>query len=382
MMDQIQALRVEIKDWEYQFFKTKGWKPLAEDIKQNAEIRQKYKEYNRYKRQQQANVTPKKEKKVSSVVQTTPQKQFLEKEVATPRNLGPTPQVSGRVMSIFDISPVKRSATGEVFRTPSKRKRLQLNDSPSKLTTPRKTPITRGPVLSETPLYLRQQSFSIQEELMAVSPEVVQSESPLKVNLSSQETPTKITDTFIEPSPVFDPVKLVKRKSLYEMSKDLEALQNEKLSIDGVDEDCLDEEVLKLMQGETEPNEEEVENGIDKATQLQVQEEPLHRKKATQKRTTRRAKIKVRKYHEKDEELDIEDITRKTDESNRQELVEETGDQELETGSETDDGDDDDEGNKSTVFNPPPGGYRKTRTKLVSTNFVKYKLKRRGKRRR
>ncbi|AGO10411.1 AaceriABL045Wp [[Ashbya] aceris (nom. inval.)] len=106
---QIDVLKVQLKTWERQFLEENGRSPIKEDIKAHPEIRRKYKEYTSLKKQLSKETTAKSLQKHGSpakVTHPTPQK-YLEAEI----ELGPTPQIYGKVVSLFEmhISPLKRA---------------------------------------------------------------------------------------------------------------------------------------------------------------------------------------------------------------------------------------------------------------------------------
>ncbi|KAK2044328.1 DNA replication regulator SLD2 [Colletotrichum somersetense] len=165
---QAQKLRAELKSWETSWAQShEGKKPSRDDIKRNADIAQKYKQYNKVRDVLSGKVPPfpkqesrpKKRKEDSVPTTTTPSKKQKHAETpskrrsdpdgaglastpsisrtlfspAAPRSIGPTPQRDGRVLGLFDLM-VERE-----LGTPS-RKNRDLNtaaDSRS-MTTPRK----------------------------------------------------------------------------------------------------------------------------------------------------------------------------------------------------------------------------------------------------
>ncbi|KAK2003019.1 DNA replication regulator SLD2 [Colletotrichum falcatum] len=164
---QAQKLRTELKSWENSWAKShQGKKPGRDDIKCNADIAQKYKQYNKVRDVLSGKIPPfpkqesrPKKRKEDPVPTTTPSKKQKHAETpskrrsnpgdaglattpsisrtlfspAAPRSIGPTPQRDGRVLGLFDLM-VERE-----LGTPS-RKNWDLNttaDSRS-TTTPRK----------------------------------------------------------------------------------------------------------------------------------------------------------------------------------------------------------------------------------------------------
>ncbi|KAK4447723.1 putative dna replication regulator sld2 protein [Podospora aff. communis PSN243] len=179
------ALRAELKTWESAWAKDhSGKKPSREDIKQNPDIAQKYKQYNKLRDILSGKVPPeaaqsqqrdRKRKSTDAVPPQTPSKRT--KVLSTPRksaseiipadlpgpaaeittpsisrtlfspalptSIGPTPQKEGRVLGLFDLlghTPSRTandvSAVPPIAATPSRRRGSTLNTS--------KTPTTSG----------------------------------------------------------------------------------------------------------------------------------------------------------------------------------------------------------------------------------------------
>jgi DNA replication and checkpoint protein len=110
-------LRAELKIWERAFEKQHGHKPTPADVKANSEISAKYKLYHKSFRTKTSSRDEKpKEKPVytssaHALKRITPQKR-LRDDILTPsksiqvsdeiESVGPTPQLNGRVMGLFD----------------------------------------------------------------------------------------------------------------------------------------------------------------------------------------------------------------------------------------------------------------------------------------
>jgi DNA replication and checkpoint protein len=145
-----EGLRTELKTWERAFEKEYGHKPSPADVKANSEISTKYKLYHKSFRAKSSTSAKNSHSKTeyispaSALKRVTPQKRPTDTKTVTPLKrfrlnddidtIGPTPQLNGRMLSIFD---------GVQDSTPlSKRKQLnwgeQLaqarNDTPTKST--------------------------------------------------------------------------------------------------------------------------------------------------------------------------------------------------------------------------------------------------------
>ncbi|KAM0324804.1 hypothetical protein ACHAQA_007770 [Verticillium albo-atrum] len=183
---QSRELRADLKTWETAWAKSHdGKKPGRDDIKQNAEIAQKYKQYNKTRDILSGKVPPptdrprsEKRQSIDISVQTPSKRQ---KHLATPsksrttslditpskslpplydhantstlsiarhlfspaapRSIGPTPQRDGRVMGLFDLMPERELGTpsrangsttvpdvGRTHATPSKRSATSMEE--------------------------------------------------------------------------------------------------------------------------------------------------------------------------------------------------------------------------------------------------------------
>ncbi|GKT55593.1 DNA replication regulator SLD2 [Colletotrichum tofieldiae] len=164
---QSQQLRAELKSWETSWAKShEGKKPGRDDIKRNADIAQKYKQYNKVRDVLSGKIPPlpkeeprPKERKEDPAPTTTPSKKHKHAETpskgrsnsgdagligtpsisrtlfspAPPRSIGPTPQRDGRVLGLFDLM-IERE-----LGTPSRKNRdLNTSADARTTTTPRK----------------------------------------------------------------------------------------------------------------------------------------------------------------------------------------------------------------------------------------------------
>ncbi|KAL3232698.1 DNA replication regulator SLD2 [Nakaseomyces bracarensis] len=98
----LQQVKVKIKKWEYEFIEKNNRPPDRDDIRNLSEVKKLYKLYSSLKKRQSV-ATPRKEDYDDSKVDPTPEK------VAKNVVLGPTPQIYGKAISIFEmkVSPLK-----------------------------------------------------------------------------------------------------------------------------------------------------------------------------------------------------------------------------------------------------------------------------------
>ncbi|ODV73598.1 Sld2p CYBJADRAFT_167628 [Cyberlindnera jadinii NRRL Y-1542] len=180
------VLKLEIKSWEKQFKAREGRNPTRDDIKKNLDVAAKYKLYNSLKQQcNRQPLSPVKRQRQSHNGQlqtpekTSPDAPRRSQDADTgisPRveQLGPTPQLNGRVMSIFDVitSPYRtptKCRTVNVLSTPSRRLDLEstLQEETGGDEVETKTPQKVVRTLTfETPAYLKNRAV----EMVSSSP--------------------------------------------------------------------------------------------------------------------------------------------------------------------------------------------------------------------
>lgn len=168
--EKLERLKLDIKTWEKSFEMSRGRKPLKADLKANPDIYKKYKKYQIYREREAKQArkaepeTPRRPRKVleappagdhrdqevvagfkGNAATRTPTKSPVKTPVKQiPISIGPTPQLDGRALGIFDIvtprksvflhkSPAKTGASGD--GSPFKK-----NGSFTSPQTPTKTP--------------------------------------------------------------------------------------------------------------------------------------------------------------------------------------------------------------------------------------------------
>lgn len=123
-MSELEICRRQIKDWEKSFASEYGRPPSKPDIKVNTAIRRAYKRYqilkNKAKETEESkNPLDKSSDLVDVVLTDDSDAEFL--EPASNAELGPTPQANGKVLSLFDMIPSPPESS------PSKSRNSQLN---------------------------------------------------------------------------------------------------------------------------------------------------------------------------------------------------------------------------------------------------------------
>ncbi|GBL50000.1 hypothetical protein CJI97_003050 [Candidozyma auris] len=424
--------KLHIKEWEKAFAKANGRNPSKDDVKANPEIYKAYKSYNHLKsKQKRAQSEPLKQRddrvtnKISEnhldAIDFVPLPVELNEESkenadeSHPRSnaeLGPTPQANGKVLSLFDFlsppesSPSKNIASkvpktlnssplkdGAIFKTPTKAvRRIEYSDlTPAFNSSTKKSltaalqqaqsPLKHGQTLhvtqtqrvnEETPFYLGKvnNKFSFRDE----------PESPLQTNSASKskhttmlpQTPIKFelenSKFSISPSPI----KLERMSSLGNNRK-LTDVFNEAVSLQ-LDESLkleVESELMLEMQKEIAEEGEKQDDNIGASTFGKK------RKRITQKRTTRRWKIKPREEDgevESFEGKNVHDEIKKIKEKEMRMLM---GHHEGE--SEDDDSTDCDTSEPEVVTTKPSlhagESSKKSRTfKPISGNFQRLKI--------
>ncbi|SMN18864.1 similar to Saccharomyces cerevisiae YKL108W SLD2 Single-stranded DNA origin-binding and annealing protein [Maudiozyma saulgeensis] len=125
---QLSSLRKELKDWEHNFINIQHRSPTKKDINANPSIQYKYKQYSKLKRNQSkkssSNVTKMQNHTQRSHEIRSPIVKHDEK--STIIEIGPTPQIFGKSISIFELnlSPVKRR-----LQIPNKTNKLLEDDN-------------------------------------------------------------------------------------------------------------------------------------------------------------------------------------------------------------------------------------------------------------
>lgn len=330
--------KVQIKAWEKSFLSENGRLPSKTDVKTNKEVYNAYKAYNHLKGRQKEptkepikDVKREKSKHLKSENPSSkappPSKAPIESQESDEEEpqplvsgaLGPTPQANGKVLSLFDMmsppqsSPSKASASKipaskhitaglssplkqEPFKTPTKtQKRLQFSDlTPSVGQQSRKSlmeqlRLVESPTKNTgvaghqspdaTPVYLGKISkkFSFNDENVG---ETLPSKSQPAPSTPSRSSST--IDFLISPSPLKS-----ERFLSFGSRKKISDLFNEtrELHIDEQQKEEVEKELALLQEVEAADSDEDATKD----------DEPVFtrkRQKITQKRTTRRWKIK------------------------------------------------------------------------------------------
>lgn len=332
MSERLVVVKRQIKEWEKQFQEKKGVPPLKRDIVDDAEIHQLYREYKqiRYGKENRSHGHNHSHKRKTPALNEQVDWSFLVSEdeedaidmsgsphrFKTKVEIGPTPQASGRILSIFDFKPTPpessplKSGKTEVT-TPSK-SRIKSNvfcgdnDTPTK-----KIQLTTSPSKAavDTPMYLnRSQYVHLSPEKTRVSLNIdispVRPRAPLVFDVTpTKSTPTPTIDFSVSPSPFKAHRSLTKKLS--DIFNDSKSLVSEL----GV----LGEESQEPEQDEVDEEEEDMEeNEVDTPFRVKRQK--------TQKRSTRRWKIKPVELEAKEDVIANSDLHKRMEMLEKQEI--------------------------------------------------------------
>lgn len=352
----LDQLKIGLKTWEYEFQNKNKRPPTKDDIKRLPEIKNMYKQYQGLKRHNtevsqtpRVVVTPSKDGTSPRKSMTTKKNDFCNIE------LGPTPQIYGKAISIFEmkLSPVKKALNfEEVNETPSQKPVDNVQDDAKRRlefpsTTPNSSPF-KLPKPIDSKYYGPNSPLKLEEENINLS---IRNGSPLK------QTPQKNTSFNNDPTS-FSPSPLVKRpltKSLLELAKEHEEFLRE----------------FKENDAQENPFSQEVE---DSSTERYISDG--HSEADGKEKKTKKRKI-IRRFGTNEESrLVPKDISKELRKLKKQQVNEFLGNEATEeTDDEVDENADTEENNKhqAPVTKPKPR-KRASKYNLVSNNFRRLKL--------
>ncbi|KAG7897691.1 hypothetical protein KL935_004872 [Ogataea polymorpha] len=284
----VSSLKREIKHWEHAYEAKNGKMPTTDVIKADLAVSARYKKYHKYKKilgkLQSGALTVEQWKNQERPPQNQEQNLPRSPPPSSPeseKEIGPTPQLDGRVLGIFDIeikesparqtptkqaNPVMEVASPDNFKTPTKKveRKLLFQETPRR---------ERTALLQETPQYLRTESNTSSAMFFGnLTPE---KKSPQVMDVS----PSKV----VEPSPI---IRRAGRRTLYELNNEIKELQRQK-SQDG-------EEIVEAVHEELPEDE--------------IKQEDVIIRKKTAKRTTRRVRLRTLGLQDEEDMLESLDI--------------------------------------------------------------------------
>lgn len=309
-------LKIQIKDWEHSFIKNNGRNPTKSDIKQNNEISLKYKQYRNYRINKSNPLkTPTKAKKHVQQLETPQKTSPLNSSPPIQvHELGPTPQLNGRVLSIFDVSTSPSVTPTKQMINVTVDDEFALNSTPSKKST------FSSRIMEcygeEEDHEIINSELEHEEEIVTLPSSQSIFKTPQKNNRTQNfltETPSYLTTGTkshslmgVSPSPL---ASQRMKKGLTKIIDELNDIKSE-LKYGDFDRD----ELVPVIEEEEELL--ESENGGNKNPNTLK----LYKKNRTQKRQTRRVKMKARKDLEVDEMKDknVHDVIQEMEESKLQ----------------------------------------------------------------
>ncbi|GAV50702.1 hypothetical protein ZYGR_0Z01250 [Zygosaccharomyces rouxii] len=350
----LDQLKIELKTWEYEFQNKNERPPTKDDIKRLPEIKKMYKQYQALKRQNtEVSQVPK--------VVMTPSKNDTspKKAVTTKKNdfnnveLGPTPQIYGKAISIFEmkLSPVKKALNFEEINETSSDQPVDAvqDDTKRQLEFPSNTPNSspfKKPKPVELKYYGPNSPLKLEEENITLS---IRNGSPLK------RTPQKNMNSNNDLTS-FSPSPLVKRpltKSLLELAKEHEEFLREFNENNG-------KENIFTQETEDSSDEQHEDDG-----QVEYQE-----------KKTKKRKILRRLVTSEESKVVPKDISKELLKLKKQQVNEFLGNEAAEEDEENDHNDTDKANETQTPAPKPKPRKRASKYNLVSNNFRRLKLPR------
>lgn len=121
---QVDQLKIELKTWEHQFIAQNGRGPTKEDIKKLPEVKYMYRQYSSLKKHKNPITTTTTPSKVHAFF---PSKSVFNASDSNALEFGPTPQIYGKTISIFEmkLSPIKPPPVSDTHNE------TQIQPSPS-----------------------------------------------------------------------------------------------------------------------------------------------------------------------------------------------------------------------------------------------------------
>lgn len=389
------TLKTRIKSWEHAFTKQHSRAPSRLDVKQNAEILALYKSYKalKSKASKPAIANPSQIDNIKNLLdEPIEDDQFL---ISTNTELGPTPQAEGKILSIFDIkmtppesSPLKHKLAPNTefktveFKTPTKPKKIPT--TPSKAT-PKSNFMQKilaaksSPVASasqETPMYLKRNidKFEIRSPAFS-SPSTG---SPTKIS-----TPTKFSGSRVAPSSPTrssTPVRSTQRSSapvsqlpLFNTPQTPTSKQQPNFQVSPSPFKSFSETRKRLLDIYEDHKSITIDEDIEITDEEEVEQEQVenkvYRKRSkTQKRSTRRFKIRPNIFSA-DDDFRNKDLHKMMEQINENE--EKTLDNMQDKEEEEEEEEEEEKEKEVTDHNTKPTGRKRN---PISNNFKRMKI--------
>lgn len=293
-MTELAGLRKQIKEWEHAFQKENGRVPLKEDIKLNSLVSGLYKQYHDLKRGPKLQPLRPKRTQIEVAIGNSDEDESDPESsgryMAVDTLLGPTPQGNGKILSLFDTRMTPPESSPLKSKLKAVQVELPTNDGIFK--TPTK------PRIVNLGAQLKAAALETTASIINSSPTAAASLSPTKQTprymartgfLSQAEpvTPSTLSISFqVSPSPL-------KPQRLFSFgTKRLADIFNE----------------VQSIKESITPEDGEFEEKTEETVEETVAEQPKTKKAKTQKRTTRRWKIKPRNETEEAKDFSNTDV--------------------------------------------------------------------------
>ncbi|CCH62783.1 hypothetical protein TBLA_0I01230 [Henningerozyma blattae CBS 6284] len=290
----IQSVKLSIKNWEHGFIETNKRPPKKEDLKKYPEIKRLYKKYALLKREQsnidstikQLNTHKSPEKRQVVSISKTP----ITKEVRSAFELGPTPQIYGKSVSIFEmnISPMQNSLANpsidkDIPSLPPIKRKLTFEMTPN--SSPQKEDIidTKPTIQHQRPKSMPFSPLKLEENNI----QLLIRKTPLKPSdLSNRLLNSKISNISESPSPL---IKRPIARSIYELDRETKSIANEfnELKKNSLDEDFITSNKVRDIFTE-EKNDVNIHNTDNDEINEEDENTTVQQKNKTQKTKGRR----------------------------------------------------------------------------------------------
>lgn len=217
-------LKVELKRWEHQFIDQNGRAPGKEDIKKLPEVRKMYKKYAILRKESSI-------KSKSVEENSSPVKSAMQSSMPANLELGPTPQIHGKAMSIFEmtISPTKTPPVEQPKEVEQSSPTSTIPEGETEHTVLMETSVRRQLTFDSTAGTLSPTKDSNNHYYGPNSP-LKWNREDLKITIRHQSPLKRTPNKRLSATTSFSPSPLVKRpltRSLMELMKEHEAFVEE-----------------------------------------------------------------------------------------------------------------------------------------------------------
>lgn len=399
---ELKKLKISIKKWEHQFQRDNGRVPGKDDLKKHPDVKKMYKQYASLKKYKSKESVEK--AKSPKKLNRTP----ITKESVSIFGLGPTPQIYGKSVSIFEmaISPLNSEVPNITIEEPNingeqKSIKRQLNFSITPGSSPGKLITDKAPIVNAS--NTENIFFAKKNSLLPPPISKPPLHSPLRleennIHMTIRRTPMKLTNlseklraTRTASSDSFSPSPLIKRplsKSVFELEQENQKIFEEFKEIKRQADETSEEEITDESDDDDENlgdasgknKDEGNDDMITNKEMVDIFNDPNFTKKSKRKRVMRRLETTAAEFQTVKPSVIPKDLHKELYKIKKRQ-VNNMLDKDEDSGLS----DNDDEENAQEL-NTEQAVVKKKRAKkynLVSNNFRRYKLKKsmRGNRR-